>query len=571
MLLILAAGTALRVAWLRADPPVTSVGIVWHDEGAWVHSARNRALFDTWRTDNWNPVFVTPVFTALEYAAFEIFGVGTWQARTVPVLSGLAAVALLIAGLSALAGRRVALFGGALLATNYIFVMWTRAALIEPTMTAFIVAAWAWYAMSARRPVWGAAAGAAAALAWFTKAAAAFFVAAIVLDALVTLTLAWTPALRRRLDVGAPPPEVTRGARLTLAGLAAASVVIVALFVLPYWSEYRFYNWQMSVTRKPSYALADLLMRASWLPIVQDFFSRMWLVLLGAMLAMGGIAARWRTAAPGERLLVLWVLVGLAELTVHDSGNERRYLMFIPALVALASLIAAGGVSFVPAALQRAGLATRLAAVPLVLLLSYLALGSLVRIPMIADIRAGDFSTAVRLAAALSAVTAIALALRWPAAVARLSRLRVGPRLAAGLLAVALVWNLGQFAWWAARRTYYNHEASLALGAALPPGALVHGKLANGMSLENDIRPVFIGGGFGNYDDRLTRDDVRYILTYTQPAVGYESGQDGLLIRELLEHYPDHRLVATFTVEETAGPDVAALFEKGPGESRARH
>jgi len=571
VLLILAAGTALRVAWLRADPPVTSVGIVWHDEGAWVHNARNRALFDTWRTDNWNPVFVTPVFTALEYAAFEAFGVGTWQARTVPVLSGLAAVALLIAGLSALAGRRVALFGGALLATNYIFVMWTRAALIEPTMTTFIVAGWAWYAMSARRPAWGAAAGVAAALAWFTKAAAAFFVAAIVLDALVTLTLAWTPALRRRLDVGAPASEVTRGAWLTLAGLAAAGGVIVALFVLPYWSEYRFYNWQMSVTRKPSYAVEDLLMRASWLPIVQDFFSRMWLIVLGAMLATGGIAARWRTAAPGERLLVLWVLVGLAELTVHDSGNERRYLMFIPALVALASLIAAGGVTLVPAALQRAGLATRLAAVPLVLLLSYLVYGSLVRIPVLADIRAGDFSTAVRLAAALSAVTAIALVLRWPAAVARLSRLCVGPRLAAALLAAAVVWNLGQFAWWAARRTYYNHEASLALGAALPSEALVHGKLANGMALENDIRPIFIGDGFGNYDDRLTRDDVRYILTYTQPTVGYESGQDGLLIRELLEHYPDHRLVATFTVEETAGPDVAALFEKGPGELRARH
>ncbi len=52
---ILLAATALRTAWLRADPPNTSVGIVWHDEGAWVHNARNAALWGTWRTDNWNP------------------------------------------------------------------------------------------------------------------------------------------------------------------------------------------------------------------------------------------------------------------------------------------------------------------------------------------------------------------------------------------------------------------------------------------------------------------------------------------------------------------------------------
>ena len=39
------------------------------------------------------------------------------------------------------ADRRAALIGGALLATNYAFVMWNRAALMESTMTAFIVAA----------------------------------------------------------------------------------------------------------------------------------------------------------------------------------------------------------------------------------------------------------------------------------------------------------------------------------------------------------------------------------------------------------------------------------------------
>ena len=117
--LALLLGAALRLVWLTADPPAHgAVGIVWHDEGAWAHNARNRALWGTWRTDAWNPVFVAPVFTALEYAAFREFGVGTWQARVVPVASGLCAVAALALGLWAAGGRRAAMVGAWLLSAH---------------------------------------------------------------------------------------------------------------------------------------------------------------------------------------------------------------------------------------------------------------------------------------------------------------------------------------------------------------------------------------------------------------------------------------------------------------------
>lgn len=565
LLLIFAAGATLRIVWLRADPPTVSVGVVWHDEGPWTHNARNRALFGVWRTDDWNPVFVAPVFTALEYVAFETFGVGLWQARSVSVAAGLAAVAFLAAGLGAIGGRRVALFGATLLATNYFFVMWNRAALMESTMTAFIVAGWAAYAMAERRPAWGLVAGVAAALAWFTKAAAAFFVGAILLDVAVTLLVAWSPAIGARLGMPRPTPAVTRAAWLTIAGLAGTAALIVALFVAPYWSEYRFYNWQMSVTRKPSYAMADLLTRASWLPIVQDFFSRMWLALAAGLLALAGIAARWRTARAGERLLVLWMLVGLAELTVHDSGTERRYVMFIPAIIGLASLLAAGGGTLLPAGLATAGPRGRLVAVPLVLLCGYLAFGSLVRVPLLDEVRAGHFSLTVRLSAGLAVLLAAGVVGWWSAVVGWLGRTRVTPAVAATFLGIAVAWNLGSFALWAADRTDLNYRASVEVGRILPEGALVQGKLANGLALDNRIHPLFIGNGFGNFEGRLERDDVRYILTYTLPAPGYESGQDGLLIQELLDHYPARELVATFEVQETPAPDLAALFDKRGG------
>ncbi len=577
---VLAVGGLLRVLWLTADPPTMApVGVVWHDEGAWVHNARNRALWGAWRTDEWNPVFLTPVFTALEYGAFDTLGVGTWQARVVPVASGLVAIGFLIAGLEALAGRRSALIGGALLATSYVFIMWNRAALMESTMSALIVVSWAAYAMgtastpsaSSRGPIWwGLLSGTAAALAWFTKASAAFFLAALVLDASSVLARQWKQARAGSRERPGADRPAGHTARWALAGAAVTGGVIGLLFVVPHWSEYRFYNWQMSVVRKPDYTVRALVMRASWLPMVQDFFMWMWPVLAAAALAIVGIAARWRRARPAERLLVLWVLVGLLELVVHDSGNERRYVMFIPALVALgAALFAArrspredaSGALAAPPSRRRTGWLLA----PLVLALGYIVAGSVIRAAFLTDIHAGRLHTAVVLSAGAAALLGAATVWGWP----RYGRWLARPVLPAALSALALLLTVGgalvHYAAWAGHRETLNYDASRLIGRTLPPGTLVQGKLANGLSLENRIRPLFIGHGFGNYADRLRRDDVRYILTYVSPSLGYESQEGSGLIQEMLNRYPRHRVVVTFAVDETGRADRAALIDKFPG------
>jgi hypothetical protein len=121
--------------------------------------------------------------------------------------------------------------------------------------------------------------------------------------------------------------------------------------------------------------------------------------------------------------------------------------------------------------------------------------------------------------------------------------------------------GIAQFVQFAAVRSYKNVEASRELGRRLPPGALVHGKLANGLALENRIRPIFVGRQFGNYEDRLARNDVPWLLTYVAPRTGYE----GPVILDVLAAYPEHRRVWTFDVAETtSGHDRAALIAKGP-------
>jgi 4-amino-4-deoxy-L-arabinose transferase-like glycosyltransferase len=542
-LLVIAA--LLRGIFPTADPPWRStVGIVWHDEGAWTHNARNRALFGSWIQDAWNPMYIAPVFSGLEYLSFATFGVGLWQARLVSAATGLASVILLAWGVWRAAGREAGVIAAALAGTNYVYVMYGRAALMEGSMAAFMVAAWYACVRAETRASWGWAAAACALLAFFTKAAAAFFVVAVGIDAL------WSAARP------SSPAERAAG-RTTLLALIVCGLLALAVFVLPNWSEYQFYNWQMSVTRKPSYDLKSLLDRVTWFPILHDFFTRMWLVVLLAVAAVFGMLARIGRLRSSERLLLLWVGLGTLELLLHDVGNERRFVFFVPPLVALAAMLLGRERTLAPPELAAVSKRTVLAAMPIVGYAFYVGAGSVVRLVSIYQARPG-----VRLGALVAGVAASVVYFTWPRLPLRLSRERWSPRaaiLVAGLISAG---QLGQFVQWAVGRTYKNVEASRMLGEVLPPGTLVHGKLANGLSLENGIRPIFVGRGFGNYADRKARDDVRYILTYVAPRTGYE----GRVIEEVLEAYPNRRIVLTFDVAETTtGHDRAALIDKFGG------
>jgi len=550
---------------------------VWHDEGAWVHNARNKALFGEWRTDEWNPVYVAPVFTALEYASFKAFGVGVRQARLVSEAAGLLSVILLALGVRRLAGDRAGLMAGALLAVNYVYVMYNRAAIMEALMASFIVASWYGSTRAAREPRWGAVAGVMATLAFFTKAAAAFYVGALGLTAVIRLVEGWNagagrnPPLRgprhggsdsESLDDAAVAAFRRTSSWWTLGGLAVSFGIIAVLFVLPHWRDYQFYNWQMSVTRKPSYDLASLFQRVTWFPILHDTFTRMWAALALGLIGAWGILARWRQAADAERLLFLWVAIGCLELLIHDVGNERRLVFLIPALVALASLVLNRG-SLLPDEAARVPRRAILLVSPVILYSAYVLAGPLARIPFLAEVHAHALSHTVRLAAAVGLVLGAAILAAWPRVAATAGRRLWSPFAAIALVWVFSVWNLVQFGQWALNRTYENYDASLAVGRALPPGTLVQGKLANGLALENRIRPIFIGHGFGNFADRKERDDVRYILTYTDPEIGHEGDQ----IVDVLAAYPGWQIIMTFDVAETpSGHDKAALIEK-----RARH
>jgi hypothetical protein len=553
------------------------VGVVWHDEGAWVHNARNKALFGAWRQDEWNPMYIAPVFTGLEYLSFAAFGVGVRQARLVSELAGIASVLLLALGVRRLAGPVAGLIAGALLATNYVYVMYDRAAIMEALMVAFIVASWYCAVRAQERAWWGALAGVLAVLAFFTKAAAAFYLGALGLAALMELLsprldlprgAGDTPetASRRRTDArfrriwwrptsdGRSP----RAAAWMLIGLAVALALVALAFVLPNWTEYRFYNWQMSVTRKPSYDVKSMLDRVTWFPVLHDIFTRMWLEVVAGTIGAWGLLLAWRRTRLGERLLVLWLVVGTLELLVHDVGNERRFVFLIPALIAITSLVLARAEGLLPAHVIEIPRSHLWFAAPLLFYTAYVLTAPIARLPFLYVVQGS-----VRLSAAVALVLTLVVIAAWPRVARLLSRGGWRTRAAVGLTAALVAGDLVQFGQWAWFRTYKNYEASRALARVLPAETLVHGKLANGLSLENRIRPVFVGHGFGNFADRKQRDDVRYILTYIEPSLGYEGSQ----IEDVLGAHPHWRIIMTFDVAETpSGHDRAALIDKRAGD-----
>jgi 4-amino-4-deoxy-L-arabinose transferase-like glycosyltransferase len=541
---------ALRFAFPLADPPWrTTVGVVWHDEGAWVHNARNRVLFGEWRLDAWNPMYLAPVFNALEYASFASFGVGTWQARLVSQVAGLMAVVAIGLGVTAISTRRAGYMAALLLATNYVYVMYDRAALMESTMTALMVMSWAAYARSAKRPARGLFAGPFAMLSLFAKGSAASFVAALGADSLLTLLSPRTGTRDRRLGA------------IVLCGLIVAGIVALAVFVVPYWTEVRFYNWQMSVTRKPSYTIRAFVDRASWVPILHDVSTRMWFETLLAFGAAFGIIATFRQAAPAERLLVWWVSLGILELVLHDTGNERRFVQLIPPVIALAATVLGRDRLWADDAVPRLGRRTLLLASPIVLYALYLVSGGLLRLISLYETR-----PSVWVAAAGAIAVWLWTLVTWPKVPQWLARERWRPALSIVLLLLITMGDIAEYVQWAVGRSYKNYAASVAIGRWVPAGTLVHGKLANGLSLENGIRPVFVGTHFGNYDDRLRRDDVQYLLTYVEPRIGFE----GPVILDVLAAYPNWRILRTVEVAETPGAhDRAALIVKGSRSSLA--
>ena len=239
-------------------------------------------------------------------------------------------------------------------------------------------------------------------------------------------------------------------------------------------------------------------------------------------------------------------------------------MFLIPALVALASLVLARG-SLLPAGGRaRIPRAPSCSLAPALLYSAYILSGPLARLPFLDEVYAHVLRHAVRLAAVGGSFWV------WPSSRSgrawpprRPARLW-SPRVANALVLLFAAWNLAQFGEWAVNRTYENYEASV---AHRPRAAARNAR--PGQAGQRACRSKTGSGRSSSATGSATTrtgksaDDVRYILTYTNPRLGYEGSQ----ITDVLDASPGWRIIMNFDVAETpSGHDSAALIEK-----RARH
>ena len=235
-------------------------------------------------------MYVSPVFTGLEYLSFSAFGVGLVAGAPGLDCRGPGRNIRPGLGLRAIATPGVALTGALLLAVNFTWVMYSRVALLEATMVAALVAAWACYAKAERNWRWGVGAALLGLLAFFTKASAAFFLIALGLDA---CWVGWRTWQSRH---GGAVPSSAGGAIATFAVLSVGTLVALAVFVVPHWADYSFYNLFVYGSRRSSMSVGALLDRASWFPVVHGFFTRQWLLSVASLCGLAAMLAGYRRA-----------------------------------------------------------------------------------------------------------------------------------------------------------------------------------------------------------------------------------------------------------------------------------
>ena len=170
--LVVLLGVGVRLYAVDADPPTWHHMGFFSDEGWWAHNARNKALFGTFvieePRDEFNQgIWLAPVFSALVWGSFSLFGVSLWSLRLISVLAaGVGALGLALA-----ADRAVGPRAGPMAALLYLTApfAWahSRVGLVEETMNAFV--AWTIALWLLQRPLADVGTGVVHVLAFATK------------------------------------------------------------------------------------------------------------------------------------------------------------------------------------------------------------------------------------------------------------------------------------------------------------------------------------------------------------------------------------------------------------------
>ncbi len=471
-----------RALDLVCDPPPTlgESGGYYADEGFWTHNARNKVLFGTWVTDEWNNMYASPLTHGPTFVSFRLFGVGLRQARIIPVALSLIAVLLIIWGLPG----HAAPLGALLFSSNVLLIHFGRLSLLEAPLILLLLASWALLAQE--KLTWRELflSGIAMGLAVGTKLSVAYFIPAAFL----------TVILR--------PGAMGRGKGLLF--LASGFVLAAALWIVMVGSHLGSFLQYVTYYSSQQAPWATRLLHNIRHPVLFSRLKITPLVLTGGFIvAAGMVRETWKSTVPRSILLAtLWFVFGALYLNTLTYAPLRYHLPLLPALVILASWFG------VEAWQGNRRLRLSLPGALFILLF----LGPTVW-QFVCDLRPGLswWSTWRKLFLAILAIGGLYVI--WEAS-ARIFRCR---RLRRIFLGTALIACLGlhayQYLHWFGGRTHEIYSTSKALGERFHTVTFT-GQWAPVLCLENRHRAVPVWPGFINGEEPFERYAITHGLIW---------------------------------------------------------
>lgn len=429
-LLVLGSLVTLRVVRLELDPPTAVLPHYadeahFRDEVAKAHEARNMARFDRWQLADvdeygfWR--LQSPYWVYAETAWFRVFGVEVISARVFVLAHVLASLALLFWLALVRHGLPAAIATTLLLGANWAYLVFSRLALMEGVVIAWLLVASAGLAQLERRPEqagrWIAVAVLGLLLACLTKQTALLLIPAFV-PILIALGLraAGSGSLRERLRHPAPA--------LALLGVVLLVGVLAALLLDPEYQQRLAFNAKHFTSAE---ARDDSVLGNAATALFYGLFGRrmqlLFMVLAPLPLWLATLelarllAAAWQRRRAGERMvgegsstqglagrattLDLWMLAWALLALAANLASPHRAIRFGLVLVPPAAWL--GGLVFARAWLHAWPSARWRRAVQAGLLTLLLGSGSVTLVRFGLWLREGE-STATELAEPLAAM-----------------------------------------------------------------------------------------------------------------------------------------------------------------------
>jgi hypothetical protein len=526
----LAAGAAMRLAYLSADPPwdFTWSQALFTDGARAIDGARSRVVFGEWIPDARSPVVLFyPLANLLAYAIFRVGGVGLAQANLVGGVPALVSMIMVFLGLRRQGERLAALVALALLSLSYVHVVYSRVPMVESLQIMLLLGAF-WAALrhgKAGMLVSGLLVGLSA---FMVKMHSLHFAVVVLAYIAVGYDTRGTPQRRWHLAV-AFLGGLAAAALLWLLTVYAASPQIVSKYfksniVLSQQSGY--------VGAKPLDMIKDRIGSLMHIGSGQDaIFAKApvlsALAFLGLLSVISGFVRGHFESKPWERLAAIWFAGLVAALSLLSYRPLRYLVLLLPSMVLLGSAFVARLADGRPLLSRRkpawfvAGFSIWLAWVTVHvqqdLIFRYLSEGRSMVGP---DLSAGQLA-AYRFYIAPwwhllihgGAALAVALLAGTQAARARLSPgRRLRQALIAGPLILMVLLSAGKFGRFAVDRRYTIVDTARSLDRILGDGVFLVGDCATTMSLETGFRTLPAYGDLIRYDERETFE--KYPVTH---------------------------------------------------------